>query len=358
MEIHAIVRGSCERYCPDAEAKMQVKNSILKKLLNYFEYKNGQKHVPGVLVKEFTRSAADAKVPKAKDMRTELCLNKTVEYLLKDILLDVRKPFHWVYDFIFDRLRMVRREIVIQQFQARQTIKLLEPTIMFLAYSRYRLCTEPIERFDPKICNQHLQECLNMTLCCYKELDDDCSDHKASTLQDVERRCFIESLYQLFNLGTPEALVRGLTLPAKVRENAIFSMTFDICMNYHRGNLYRVLVGLPQLPHILCAVAAYKLQMIRRQLLDIFTHAYNNKQLTVPTAYLLRLTLVEEPQVLTEMCGHYNIAVTADRKAVHFNKTVVNSTVETIKTQREPFIEAKLQRIYLPEVLLLKKLWL
>lgn len=61
-----------------------VNRRIQKKLLNYYEYKDGQKHVPGVLVKEFTRSAADARMLKAKDMRTELCLTKTVEYLLKE----------------------------------------------------------------------------------------------------------------------------------------------------------------------------------------------------------------------------------------------------------------------------------
>ncbi|EDW69341.1 SAC3 domain-containing protein 1 [Drosophila virilis] len=346
------VRGSCESFCPDAEAKMRIK----EKLLNYFEYKDGQKHVPGILVKEFTRSAADAKVPKAKDMRTERCLMKTVEYLLKDILMDERKPYHLAYDFIFDRLRMVRREIVIQQFNARQTIRLLEPMIMFLAYSRYRLCTEPIEKFDPKICNQHLQECLNMVLSCYNELDDAVQKDQP-TIRDAERRCFIESLYQIFNLGTPEALVRGLTLPAQVRKDEIFKLAFSICMNYHQGNLYRVIKGLPQLPHILCAVAAAKLQTIRRRILEIFTHAYNNKQLTVPAAYLLRLTLVE-PQELFGLCRHYNIALTPDRQALHFIKTDFKSDAETIKAQREPFVEQKLSRIYLPEVLLLRKLWL
>lgn len=355
MEIRGHVRGSCERFCPDAEAKMRIQ----KKLLHYFEYKDGQKHVPGVLVKEFTRSAADAKVPKAKDMRTELCLTKTVEYLLKDILQDERKPYHLAYDFIFDRLRMVRREIVIQQYDARQTIRLLEPMIMFLAYSRYRLCAEPIEKFDPKICNQHLQECLNMTLCCYKELDDEQEkpNNKNPTIRDFQRRCFIEALYQVFNLGTPEALVRGLTLPAEVREDKIFNLAFSICMNYHQGNLYRVIIGLPQLPHIICAVASSKLQMIRRRLLEIFTHAYNNKQLTVPTTYLLRMLLVESG-VLTELCHQYNITLTPDRKAVHFIKTDFRSSTEAIKAQREPFVDAKLDRIYLTEVLLLKKLWL
>lgn len=94
-----------------------------------------------------------------------------------------------------------------------------------------------------------------------------------------------------------------------------------------------------------------------RRLLEIFTHAYNNKQLTVPTTYLLRLTLLE-PDVLAELCQHYNLALSADRKAVHFNKTEFKSAAETVKPRHEPFVDAKLKRIYLPEVLLLKKLWI
>lgn len=96
---------------------------------------------------------------------------------------------------------------------------------------------------------------------------------------------------------------------------------------------------------------------VHRRLLEIFTHAYNNKQLTVPTTYLLRLTMVDSP-VLTELCQHYNLALSADRKAVHFNKTEFKSTAETIKARHEPFVDAKLARVYLPEVLLLKKLWI
>lgn len=57
---------------------------IREKLLHYFEQKNGQKNKPGVLVKEFTRSAADVKMPMPKEMRTEAALTKTVEYLLKE----------------------------------------------------------------------------------------------------------------------------------------------------------------------------------------------------------------------------------------------------------------------------------
>ncbi|KAH8379835.1 hypothetical protein KR009_007500 [Drosophila setifemur] len=344
------VQGSCESFCPDGESKMRIR----EKLLHYFELKNGQKNMPGILVKEFTRSAADAKMPKAKDMRTEASLAKTVEYLLKDIMSDNRRPYHMVYDFIFDRLRAVRREIVIQMYDARQTIRLLEPIVMFLAYSRYLLCEESIEKFDPKICNQHLQECLTGVLCCYEELDKQVA-FKDSTLRELERRCFIECLYQVFNLGSSESFTRALTLPDYVRKDPTFELCFGICLAYHQGNLYNVLMGLPKLPHILCAVASIKLQAMRRSLLLIFTHAYNNKQLTVPVPYLLRLLLLDKPDSLLDQCRHYSISFTADRKAVHFNKTDFNNTVETLRSQHERFVESKLAKIYLPEVLLLKK---
>ncbi|XP_017040287.1 SAC3 domain-containing protein 1 isoform X2 [Drosophila ficusphila] len=241
-------------------------------------------------------------------------------------------------------------------YDASQKIRLLEPIVMFLAYSRYRLCEESIEKFDPKICNQHLQECLTGVLCCYDELED-LESHKEPTIRELERRCFIECLYQVFNLGSPESFARSLTLPDYVRQNATFKLCFQICLAFQQGNLYRVLMGFPQLPHVLCALAAIKLQAIRRSLLQIFTHAYSNKQLSVPVPYLLRLLLIDSTSGLQDQCRHYNIAFTDDRKAVHFSKADFNHNTDLLKPKHERFVESKLKRIYLPEVLLLKKFY-
>ncbi|EDW79490.1 uncharacterized protein Dwil_GK20505 [Drosophila willistoni] len=343
--------GTCDLFCPTDEAKLRIR----EKLLHFYELKNGVKNQPGILVKEFTRSAADVKTPKAKDLRTEASITRTVEYLLKDILMDTRKPYHVAYDFIFDRLRAVRREIVIQMYDSANTICILEPIISFLAYSRYRLSEEPIDKFDPKICDQHLQECLNGVLYCYDDLDET-KKKESFTLRQLERRCFIESLYQIFHLGSIEPLARGLTLPEHVRQDAGFRLCFDISLAYQQGNLYRVLMGFPRLPHIIGALAATKLQFIRRRLLQIFTHAYHNKQLSVPVTYLLRLLLFESPDRLIKHCTHYNLSVTSDRKAVHFIKTDFNISADTLQAGKEPFVETKLAKIYLPEIVLLKAL--
>lgn len=136
----------------------------------------------------------------------------STSHFTRRIIMDKRKPFNVVYDFVFDRLRAVRQEIVMQNYNAYQTIKLLEPMVMFLSYSRYQLCEETIDNFDPKICEQHLQECLKRALVCYDEIRLD--DMK---LLEVRRRVFIESLYQIFNLGSVEAMKRCLNLADDIR---------------------------------------------------------------------------------------------------------------------------------------------
>lgn len=90
------------------------------------------------VVKEFARSAAGIQRPKPHQLRTPATLKRTVRYLLTEVVSDTRKPFHVAFDFIFDRLRAVRQEIVMQNLDYSLTIQLLEPIIMFLAYSLYR----------------------------------------------------------------------------------------------------------------------------------------------------------------------------------------------------------------------------
>lgn len=90
------------------------------------------------MVKEFARSAAGVQVPKPHLLRTPHTLKRTVNYLLTTIATDTRKPFNVAYDFIFDRLRAIRQEIVMQNFNEQLTIDLLEPIVMFLAHSLYR----------------------------------------------------------------------------------------------------------------------------------------------------------------------------------------------------------------------------
>lgn len=345
------VQGTCEDMCPEQEVKLRTK----ERLLHFYECKAGQKNVPGILVTAFSRSAAGIKIPRKKDLRTQRALTKTIEYLLKEIALDKRRPFNYVYDFVFDRLRAIRQEIVMQNYGARATIRLLEPMIMFLAYSRYRLCVESVDNFDPKICDQHLQECLKRVLCCYDEVYAE-SGLGNMNLNEIRSRNFIESIYQLFNLGSIEALKRTTCLPAEIKTDSIFREVSAIAINYHQGNFYRVLQGIGRLPHILCAIASLKLQTIRRQVFLVFASAYSSKQLVVPAEWLRKLLLYNNKTEVVADCKYFELEYFSEKEAIRFYKTDFKAENEPIKQKHEVFVEEKLKKIYLPEVLLLKKL--
>uniref|UniRef100_A0A1A9WRA9 SAC3/GANP/THP3 conserved domain-containing protein n=1 Tax=Glossina brevipalpis TaxID=37001 RepID=A0A1A9WRA9_9MUSC len=340
------VQGVCEDFCPQSEAKLRIR----EKLLHFYEYKNGQKNVPGILVKSFARSAAGLKVPKGKDLRTIKCLHKTTEYLLNEVILDKRKPFCYIYDFIFDRLRAIRQEVVIQNLEDKQIIKLLEPMIMFLAFSRYKLCEETIGNFDEKICELHLQECLKRVLVSYdniacNEMIDD----------EIKNRAFVEALYQIFNLGSIEALNRCVLAPQEIKSNAVFALSFKICLSYFQGNLYRVLMGLQNLPHILCAIGSLKMQMLRKKLLEMFSYAYHSK-FSVPANFVLNLTAHANKEELFKDCEYFKVNIATDNKNLYFQKGYFRHELPALKCKHEQFVDIKLEKIYLPEILLLKKL--
>ena len=66
-------------------------------------------------MKQFSRPAAGQKCPGEKDVRSPECLVKCVRYLVTVMQAEVaRADMQDVYDFVFDRLRAVRQDMVLQ----------------------------------------------------------------------------------------------------------------------------------------------------------------------------------------------------------------------------------------------------
>lgn len=139
-------------------------------------------------------------------------------------------PASVVYDFILDRLRAVRQDMVIQNLSVADSISILQPIVKFHTYAAYKFCECSKKEFDPVINKKHLIECLKRLLVLYDECDGLHFKYiKQSSNRElklnfrsyeelfVEERPYFEALYLITNLGETEALVRILNLPDRWR---------------------------------------------------------------------------------------------------------------------------------------------
>lgn len=195
---------------------------------------------------------------------------------------------------------------------------------MFLSFSLYRLNGSPIAAFDPKICSQHLQECLFKCLTCYK-------DHE--TIEHQANRTIIEAVYLILNMDDTAALQRAVRLDSKLKSSFIIRTAIRISLNYHLRSFYKVICDIQTLPHILCALATLKLPQIRKEIFKMFSIAYNSRTLGVPIEFLKKLLLYEDTKILIEDLRQLGLHEGTDDFSTHviFNKAKFDSAKSIVR---------------------------
>uniref|UniRef100_A0A182JTX5 SAC3/GANP/THP3 conserved domain-containing protein n=1 Tax=Anopheles christyi TaxID=43041 RepID=A0A182JTX5_9DIPT len=347
------IRGTCEEMCPKAEIDLRIR----EKMVHFFET-DPDARMPGVadrsrMVKEFTRSAADRRQPKPWEIRTQSMLLETVHYLVTIVLPDPRRPFYQRYEFIFDRMRAIRQEMVIQNLAVCEVLPILVPIVRFLCYSAYRLCEAPIAEFDPKICAQHLQECLKKVIRCYEELDEASDKHLVDDLNRFE----MERLYLSFNIGSPEATQSAIARYGATEPELRLHITTQL--ECHRGNYYAAIRNMFRFSPLEAAVASLQLPQFRRRILQQFSIAYQSRVQTVPLEWLESVLHYEgrERTCLLDDCRYYNLPLVARSTveqqraedgnwcwAVKFEKSQFDGQRCAIQPRKVPRIEDVLER--------------
>ena len=200
------ITGTCMTMCPVEEIRMRERN----KLLHPFEIVPETKHLKypkadwDKIVKEYTRPAAGKSEPGMSDLRPASVLLKTVRFLMENVVPINTVPWCRVYEYVFDRLRAVRQDMVVQRINGTQAMSILEIGVRFHIYSAYALCEEKIADFDSHINDTHTQECLKRLLVLY-----------AATNENTPNAAEFIALYLVYNLGNSDALQYGLSRKSK-----------------------------------------------------------------------------------------------------------------------------------------------
>lgn len=157
--------GSCQDMCPEKE---RYKRLLFSSGVSIFE--------PDELtmVKEYRRAGADQEEPLPHDLRTIGALEKTMDHLVFNIMNDSRSTTSelaliW-YDFLWDRLRAIRKDITQQSICDKTAIRLVECCTRFHVHSCYAM--NRVRDFDVDMNKRNLNDCLQMLRQMYNDLKD------------------------------------------------------------------------------------------------------------------------------------------------------------------------------------------
>lgn len=385
------LKGTCEFMCPVSERKMREREMLLHPLERreqtalpeqgvprQSQCRSGKIHSkrnenyqadPEKIVKAFSRSAAGHKMPSPADLRPFPVLDKTVTYLIEKIAsTEIEKP-SWVdrYNFVTDRLRAVRQDMVIQGLPASECIKLLVPMVKFHIFAGYWLSEKPIHLFDPKINGSFLTECIKRLLVMYNGVKEKGQPKNNATAEETSAaQCgeictgtehMINALYLIINLGSPEVLNQASERLLDVKECkcCIENIAFEMSLASWRGNYVRVCSLMQKLTPLLCMAAALHLPSIRRHALMVMTIAYSNQVLRFPAALLQKLLLWEDCHQVYEECRYYGIIIDKSQEAeysVRFLKGTFDTNIKQKQPSRLLWIDKLLSNLTVAKILL------
>ncbi|CAL1532023.1 unnamed protein product [Lymnaea stagnalis] len=315
-----VVDGTCLTMCPEDEIALRIREGLVHMLETssvHLEL-NGKSRRSvadaSKMVKEFSRPAAGRADTESHNLRPVPVLKQTVAYLYKDIVASDHPAWSTIYEFVFDRLRAVRQDMVIQGIVGQDAIQLLEQVVRFHLYASYRLRDASVADFDPVINKQHLLECLKRLLYLYQV-----------TPGHHEHRVEMESVYLLDNLGDHHAMTHYLDLDQSLRKSPLLLQCYKISSAYVQANYLRVLRLLWQLPCAmsLCAVNQhiYKVQI---HFLEILSFGFNAKSCKFPVNLLTTVLHMDSDKRTEELCSHCSLIDMFENLSpeyICFNKT-------------------------------------
>lgn len=293
--------------CPDREMRQRESQHRLHQyeMLSGTQRDRRPRADPSRTVKEYARPAAGKDSTNPTDLRPPDVLIKTVCHLMDNIATSSDlHPWAEVYSFVFDRLRAVKQDMIIQRLTGPNCVTVLERTVRFLVYASYRLCGELLRHFDPKINDMHVQENLSWLLDCYTT---------GATPYDNQED--FEAINLLYNLGCTQTLHRVLQLPKGLQGTPKISLALSINCAFLENNPVRLLRLAQKLDFLQSCALHRHLAKCRRDLLLIYSHGFSSRNCRFPLEKLSQL-LVLDKNCTTEYCQMFGVEINQDNKVI------------------------------------------
>ncbi|KAK4228277.1 SAC3/GANP/Nin1/mts3/eIF-3 p25 family-domain-containing protein [Podospora fimiseda] len=201
-------KGICEGMCPDFERVARIAEYDVKTEEKTQASDGSMWPDPAKMVKKFGRSAAGQDAPLPMDVRSVGALQRSVDYLFKD-LLQTENNLPSMHNFLWDRTRAIRKDFTFHSQKSREEMKVMvyifETITRFHATALHLLSRKGFanDDFDQK---QEIEQ-LGRTILSLMEAYDVCHDSEVPCPNEPEFRAY----YLLLNAHDPSITKRIAT---------------------------------------------------------------------------------------------------------------------------------------------------
>ncbi|PIO55641.1 SAC3/GANP family protein [Teladorsagia circumcincta] len=273
---HSVV-GRCMTMCPEAEIRFRLASNMVH-ALEKSEQDNSEnpEDIRNRMVKEYTRPAAGTNHLHPDILRPPKILLSTVRYLVNLYKREKAKQFNLVYNFVCDRFRAVRQDMILQDISAAEALRILEAMIPFYLETDYICRTRNCDVYDWKLHSTQMEECLSRWAEAMEVVPYDSASIPtlcAYILQGIPSSTALQDLY---------AWKRYL-------DYNIFCILRDIIIAFRGNNYVRFFRRLSELPGDITVVAAVEaVRILRQRALYTITTAYKSPAVKIPKSTLGR----------------------------------------------------------------------
>lgn len=203
------MEGTCLDMCPEKERLLRIHGNMVSQFeCKMIDFK--LEPVYEIMVKQYARSSADQANPLSHELRPVPVLVKTMNYMLRNIIYPIESNIEqdlasW-YDFCWDRLRAIRKDIVQQNLKNPEVVTILEQIGRFHIACYDLMLGYP--GFDIKLNTENLNNCIQMLMPMYRDSEQPCPNEPEFVSYEL-----------LMHIGNPQFHTAYDLLPVRIKQS-------------------------------------------------------------------------------------------------------------------------------------------
>ncbi|XP_006893986.1 PREDICTED: germinal-center associated nuclear protein [Elephantulus edwardii] len=324
--------GTCPDMCPEKERYMRETRSQL----SVFEVIPGTDQVNhAAAIKEYSRSSADQEEPLPHELRPSAVLNRTMDYLVNQIMDQKESSLCDWYDFVWNRTRGIRKDITQQHLCDPLMVSLIEKCTRFHIHCAHFMCEEPMSSFDAKINNENMTKCLQSL----KEMYQDLRNKGISCAGEAE----FQGYNVLHNLNKGDILREVQQFPAAVRNSSEVKFAVQAFAALNSNNFVRFFKLVQSSSYLNACLLHSYFNQIRKDALRALNMAYTvstQRSTAFPLDSVVRMLLFQDGDEAADFLSYHGLSVSDG--CVELNRSSFLEPEGLFKAKKSVFITQKL----------------